>query len=124
MWSATDGLWALSEVKAVLVFTMLTIMFLQFNAAFDTGLGIRSVDRTDMVWIVWTSSNLSWILTELTFHDSLQSRYFSAALGFCSLAILVFSFDQFKARNGQRMSSLFKERSDCLESKLSDHLLL
>lgn len=106
MWALMDAVWALGWVWASVVACVLTVCFIFCCSNEETRMGCRGIDRSDILWIVWTGSNQLWILTELVFDDSLPWRYAAAALGVIALLMLFGSYEQVKARLEQRWSDI------------------
>ncbi|CAE8631022.1 unnamed protein product, partial [Polarella glacialis] len=99
LWSGTDALWALGADYAALVSSVAVIFFIYAAAlAQSTDSGWCVLDRTDVVWIIWSFSNFLWIYAELFVGGSLQMRYLAAAVGFLALLVLWGSFEQLKVR--------------------------
>eukprot|EP00928_Gymnodinium_smaydae_P089966 TRINITY_DN73830_c0_g1_i1.p1 TRINITY_DN73830_c0_g1~~TRINITY_DN73830_c0_g1_i1.p1 ORF type:complete len:314 (-),score=52.03 TRINITY_DN73830_c0_g1_i1:293-1195(-) len=108
MWALLDGLWASEFFWSSIAVAVMTIVMFIVGAAAETKLGLRGIDRTDMVWIVWTLSNMVWVACELAYDDDLQLRYAAGILGFVALFVLLVSYEQVKSRTRLRASQVFE----------------
>jgi hypothetical protein len=97
-WSLKDFWWAESKLVPSLVLDGGTIFILLLAASVKSGLGLRGVDCVDLAWIVWTFSNLAWIICELALEDSLVWRYISATISFAAFLLLARSVEVVKNR--------------------------
>jgi len=98
-WALMDGLWAFETVAWLApTAALITVFLVPLSSIAETGLGWRGVDRTDVVWILWTLSNFLWIWTEQVEDEDLTYRYFAAVVAVASLLLLLGSFKQVKAR--------------------------
>lgn len=100
IWSLMDGLWAAQLLWPAIASCVFTIFFILKTAAEETGLGWRGIDRTDIVWVLWTISNLFWILLEVAYDDDMNLRYVAALIGVLSLLLLQLSWARLKDRSG------------------------
>lgn len=99
-WALMDGLWAFGTTSwLALASALVTVVLIPFSSYAETDLGLRGLDRTDVVWVLWTVSNFLWIWTEQVADDSLSCRFLAAGVGVASLLVLLVSFNQMQVRN-------------------------
>jgi len=96
-WALMDALWAFGLLWSSLFSCVVTVFLILATGSEETGLGLRGVDRTDFVWILWTISNFFWIACE-QFDGNLEGRYVAAGFGSASVMLLLCSFEQVRAR--------------------------
>jgi len=98
-WSLMDGLWALELLWPALAACAATVGLILIAAAEETGLGLCGVDRTDVVWILWSLSNACWMWCELAESDDFTWRLVAAGAGVASLLVLLNSYGQTELRS-------------------------
>eukprot|EP00450_Noctiluca_scintillans_P036800 CAMPEP_0194542978 /NCGR_PEP_ID=MMETSP0253-20130528/84979_1 /TAXON_ID=2966 /ORGANISM="Noctiluca scintillans" /LENGTH=103 /DNA_ID=CAMNT_0039389681 /DNA_START=201 /DNA_END=512 /DNA_ORIENTATION=- len=94
-----DGLWAFELLWPALAACAATVGLILITAAEETGLGLCGVDRTDVVWILWSVSNACWMWCELAEGDDFTWRLVAAGAGGASLLVLLNSYRQTELRN-------------------------
>ncbi|CAE7217199.1 COMT [Symbiodinium pilosum] len=98
MWSSTDGFWACGYFWPATVTSVVTLIMIAASTVDDCSRMTDHMDRTDVVWMLWTLSNYTWILLELSFKDWLPCRYLATMICLQSLALLAVSWPQFRLR--------------------------
>lgn len=104
-WALIDAVWAANLFWLSMLSCVVTIGLIIGNASWETEMGLRGVDRTDIVWVLWTLSNLLWIVMELKADEDLLMRYLAAFLGTAALALLLCSRRQARARADIRVGA-------------------
>jgi len=113
MWALMDATWACGLMWPALIAGMATIVMLALNLEPDQsgGLTCSGADRADIAWIIWTTSNVVWVLCELGCNDSLRVRYMAGTLGLLSLLVLLGSYHQVRDQERLRATQLFSDEA-------------
>jgi len=98
MWSSTDGFWASGYFWAATVTSAVTFLMIFASTVDDCSRMTDHMDRTDVVWMLWTLSNYTWMILELVFKDWLPCRFLATLICLQSLTLLAFSWSQSRDR--------------------------
>mmetsp|Transcript_35775 Transcript_35775/g.70907 ORF Transcript_35775/g.70907 Transcript_35775/m.70907 type:complete len:299 (+) Transcript_35775:43-939(+) len=111
LWALMDAAWACGLMWLAVTAGVATMVMLAMNLEPDSGGGLicSGADRADIAWIIWTASNLVWVLCELGCDDSLPVRYAASMLGLISLLLLLGSYQQVRDQEKSRFSQLFRD---------------
>merc|ERR1712008_401738 len=109
MWALMDATWACGLMWPALTAGVATMVMLALNLEPDEGGGLTcsGADRADIAWIMWTASNVVWVLCELGCDDSLPVRYVAGVLGLLSLLVLLASYHHVRDQERCRATQLF-----------------